>query len=154
MNNLDEAQQLFAKATELCDRSAPNMWQPHIMFRHAQVLKRHNFSGGRARFDELVDQARATAKSMGMVNLLTKLEKLQSDSGIKDRDQNSGLTPRELEVLQLIAQGMSNKLIASELNRSLPTIATHVRAILSKTHTANRTEAAAFASEHKFFRDN
>jgi DNA-binding NarL/FixJ family response regulator len=54
--------------------------------------------------------------------------------------------------LQLIAQGMSNKLIASELNRSLPTIATHVRAILSKTHTANRTEAAAFASEHKLFR--
>jgi class 3 adenylate cyclase/DNA-binding NarL/FixJ family response regulator len=154
MNNLDEAQQLFAKATELCDRSAPNMWQAHIMFRHAQVLKRHNFSGGRARFDELVNQARTTANSMGMVNLLTKLERLESDSVIKNGDQDSGLTPRELEVLQLIAQGKSNKLIAAELSRSLPTIATHVRAILNKTHTANRTEAAAFAADHDLFRVN
>jgi predicted ATPase/DNA-binding NarL/FixJ family response regulator len=152
MNNLDEAQQLFTKATELCEKSAPNMWQAHIMFRHAQVLKRHNFSGGRARFDELVDQAQTTAKSMGMVNLLTKLERLESDSVIDNGDQDSGLTPRELEVLQLIAKGKSNKLIASELNRSLATIATHVRAILSKTHTANRTEAAAFASDNDLFR--
>jgi DNA-binding NarL/FixJ family response regulator len=152
MNNLDEAQQLFAKATELCDRCAPNMWQAHIKFRHAQVLKRHNFSGGRARFDELINQALATAKSMGMVNLLTKLERLESDSVIENGDQDSGLTPRELEVLQLIAKGKSNKLIASELNRSLATIATHVRAILSKTHTANRTEAAAFASDNDLFR--
>jgi len=151
MNNLDEAQQLFAKATELCEKSAPNMWQGHILFRHAQVLKRHNFSGGRARFDELVGQAQTTAKFMGMVNLLTKLEKLQSDCVVENGSQNSDLTPRELEVLQLIAQGKSNKLIASELNRSLATIATHVRAILNKTHTANRTEAAAFAFDHKLF---
>jgi hypothetical protein len=53
-----------------------------------------------------------------------------------------------------IAQGKSNKLIASELNRSLTTVATHVRAILNKTHTANRTEAAAFAAEHKLFQAN
>jgi DNA-binding CsgD family transcriptional regulator/KaiC/GvpD/RAD55 family RecA-like ATPase len=154
MNNLVEAQQLFAKATELCEKSAPNMWQPHIMFRHAQVLKRHNFSGGRARFDELIDQARTTAKFMGMVNLLTKLEKLEGDSTTKNGGKDGGLTPRELEVLQLIALGKSNKLIAAELNRSLPTIATHVRAILSKTHTANRTEAAAFAADHDLFRVN
>ena len=151
MNNLDEAEQLFAKATQLCDRSAPNMWQAHIMFRHAQVLKRHNFSGGRARFDELVGQAQSTAKFMGMVNLLTKLEKLKSDCVVENGNQENDLTPRELEVLQLIALGKSNKLIASELNRSLATIATHVRAILNKTHTANRTEAAAFAFDHKLF---
>jgi DNA-binding CsgD family transcriptional regulator len=144
-------QQLFAKATELCDKSAPNMWQAHIMFRHAQVFKRHNSSGGRARFAELVDQAQTTAKFMGMASLLTKLEKLEGDGTTKNGDQDSDLTPRELEVLQLIAQGKSNKLIASELNRSLATIATHVRAILNKTHTANRTEAAAFAFDHKLF---
>ena len=122
------------------------------MFRHAQVLKRHNFSGGRARFDELVGQAQSTAKFMGMVNLLTKLEKLKSDCVVENGNQENDLTPRELEVLQLIALGKSNKLIASELNRSLATIATHVRAILNKTHTANRTEAAAFAFDHKLFK--
>jgi class 3 adenylate cyclase/DNA-binding CsgD family transcriptional regulator/tetratricopeptide (TPR) repeat protein len=154
MNNLDEAQKLFGKAAELCEQSAPNMWQAHIMYRHAQVLKRHNFSGGRTKFDELVAEARATAQAMGMVNLLAKLEKLETDSGLENADPDGGLTPRELEVLQLIAQGKSNKLIASELNRSLATVATHVRAILNKTHTANRTEAAAFAAENKLFRVN
>jgi DNA-binding NarL/FixJ family response regulator len=149
MNHLDEAQQLFAKATALCEKSAPNMWQAHIQYRHAQVLKRHNFSGGRSIFDELVKQARATAQTMGMVNLLAKLEKLEGDSTLKHADLGSVLTRRELEVLQLIAQGKSNKHIASDLNRSLATVATHVRAILNKTHTANRTEAAAFAAEHK-----
>jgi class 3 adenylate cyclase/DNA-binding CsgD family transcriptional regulator len=151
MNHLDEAQELFGKATALCEQSAPNMWQPHIKFRHAQVLKRHNFSGGRSKFNELIEQARATAQSMGMVNLLAKLAKLEADNGLENADLDGGLTPKELEVLQMIAQGKSNKLIASELNRSLATVATHVRAILNKTHTANRTEAAAFAAEHKLF---
>jgi DNA-binding CsgD family transcriptional regulator len=140
MNNLDEAQKLFAKATALTEKSAPNMWQ--------------NFSGGRAKFDELVAQARATAQAMGMVNLLAKLERLEAGNGPENADSDGGLTRRELEVLQLIAQGKSNKLIASELNRSLATVATHVRAILNKTHTANRTEAAAFAAENKLFRDD
>jgi len=89
-----------------------------------------------------------------MVNLLVKLEKLESDSSLQNRDQSNGLTRRELEVLQLIVQGKSNKHIASDLNRSLATVATHVRSILSKTHTANRTEAAAFAAEHKLFQAN
>ena len=43
MNRLDEAEQLFDKATALCERSAPNIWQAHVKYRHAQVLKRHNF---------------------------------------------------------------------------------------------------------------
>ena len=154
MNNLDEAQKLFAKATALTEKSAPNMWQAHIMFRHAQVLKRHNFSGGRPKFDELVAQARAIAQAMGMVNLLAKLAKLEADNELENTDLEGGLTPRELEVLQMIALGKSNKLIAAELNRSLATVATHVRAILNKTHTANRTEAAAFAAEHKLFQAN
>lgn len=151
MNNLDEAQQLFARATKLCEKSAPNMWQAHIKYRHAQVLKRHNFSGGRSRFDELVDQARALANSMGMIDLLAKLGALEDDSALENGGQDCDLTPRELEILQLIAQGKSNKHIAADLSRSLATVATHVRAILNKTHTANRTEAAAFAAEHKLF---
>lgn len=154
LNHLSEAEQLFRKATALCEKSAPNMWQAHIKYRHAQVSKRHNFSGGKCIFEELVREARESAQNMGMVNLLVKLEKLESDSSLQNRDQSNGLTRRELEVLQLIVQGKSNKHIASDLNRSLATVATHVRSILSKTHTANRTEAAAFAAEHKLFQVN
>jgi two-component system nitrate/nitrite response regulator NarP len=67
---------------------------------------------------------------------------LETDISTDPTVRLNGLTPRELEVLNLIAQEKSNKVIAAELSRSLATVATHVRAILNKTHTANRTEAA------------
>ncbi len=148
MNHFDEAETLFNKAMALCEKSAPNMWQAHIQYRHAQVLKRHHHSGGKSGFEELIGGARKSARSLDMVNLLAKLDQLERADSLANQKQSVGLTRRELQVLQLIAQGKSNKHIASELNRSLATVATHVRSILSKTHTANRTEAAAFATEH------
>jgi DNA-binding NarL/FixJ family response regulator len=58
------------------------------------------------------------------------------------------LSPREVEVLRLIAAGKSNRDIADALFISLNTVATHVRNILTKTGCANRTEAAAYALRH------
>src|SRR6185295_6911230 len=55
------------------------------------------------------------------------------------------LTERELEVLQLIAQGCSNKEIAMKLSVSELTVRTHVSNILSKLHLASRTQAALYA---------
>ncbi len=57
------------------------------------------------------------------------------------------LTQREGEVLGYLAQGMSNREIANELSVSVRTVSTHVRNILGKTHSANRTQAALFALE-------
>jgi pimeloyl-ACP methyl ester carboxylesterase/DNA-binding CsgD family transcriptional regulator len=56
-----------------------------------------------------------------------------------------GLTPREIEVLRLIANGKSNQDIATELVISFNTVTNHVKNILGKTGCANRTEAAAYA---------
>jgi NarL family two-component system response regulator LiaR len=55
------------------------------------------------------------------------------------------LTPRELEVLRLIALGMGNSEIAAELVLSEPTVRNYVSSILRKLHLANRTQAALFA---------
>jgi pimeloyl-ACP methyl ester carboxylesterase/DNA-binding CsgD family transcriptional regulator len=55
------------------------------------------------------------------------------------------LTPREIEVLRLIAEGRSNQEIAQQLVISINTVTNHVKNILGKTGTANRTEAAGFA---------
>jgi NarL family two-component system response regulator LiaR len=58
------------------------------------------------------------------------------------------LTPRELEVLRLIAQGMSNREIAQALTISEKTVKTHVSNILGKLHLADRTQAAIYAHRH------
>jgi NarL family two-component system response regulator LiaR len=55
------------------------------------------------------------------------------------------LTPREMDVLGLVAKGMSNQAIADELVISAQTVRTHVSNILSKLHLANRTQAALYA---------
>lgn len=55
------------------------------------------------------------------------------------------LTPREVEVLQLIAQGLGNQDIADKLVISEPTVRSHVSNILSKLHLASRTQAALYA---------
>jgi NarL family two-component system response regulator LiaR len=55
------------------------------------------------------------------------------------------LTEREMQVLRLVAQGLSNPEIAKELVISERTVRTHVSNILGKLHLANRTQAALFA---------
>ena len=58
------------------------------------------------------------------------------------------LTERELEVLQLITRGLSNKDIAQDLHISLKTVKSHVSSILSKLGLSSRLQAALFALRH------
>jgi DNA-binding NarL/FixJ family response regulator len=55
------------------------------------------------------------------------------------------LTPRELEVLMLIAQGLSNKEIAGELSISEKTVKNHINNIFSKLHLYDRSQAMLYA---------
>ena len=55
------------------------------------------------------------------------------------------LSEREIDVIKLIAVGMSNASIASTLNISLPTVKTHVQHILQKLNVSDRTQAALWA---------
>jgi NarL family two-component system response regulator LiaR len=59
------------------------------------------------------------------------------------------LTERELEVLNLVAQGQSNQQIADTLVISLATVKAHISNILSKFQVSSRSEAIAFAIKHK-----
>jgi DNA-binding NarL/FixJ family response regulator len=58
------------------------------------------------------------------------------------------LTPREREVLALLARGLTNRQLADALFVSEKTVKTHVSSILSKLHLADRTQAALFAVRH------
>src|SRR6476620_6928436 len=59
-----------------------------------------------------------------------------------------GLTPRELEVLVLLAQGKTNRVIAQELFISEKTVASHVSHIFTKLTVTSRSAATAYAYDH------
>jgi DNA-binding NarL/FixJ family response regulator len=61
--------------------------------------------------------------------------------GTGERDELDPLTPRELEVLDLLAEGLSNKRIAQRLRISDQTVKFHVAAICGKLGAVNRTDA-------------
>ena len=68
----------------------------------------------------------------------------KNDSNVYD-----SLTTREQEILQLIAKGMSNKLIARELNISDGTVKVHVKHLLKKMNLRSRVEAAVWVVNQK-----
>ncbi|OOL81179.1 DNA-binding response regulator [Dolosigranulum pigrum] len=63
------------------------------------------------------------------------------------------LTNRETEILQLIAQGLSNQEIADECFITLKTVKTHVSNILSKLDVSDRTQATIYAFKHNLVDD-
>jgi two-component system, NarL family, response regulator LiaR len=63
----------------------------------------------------------------------------------KREPKGAALTNREVEALKLIARGLSNESIATELSIDLGTVRYHVSNILSKLHLENRTQAALYA---------
>jgi DNA-binding CsgD family transcriptional regulator len=80
-------------------------------------------------------------------HIATQIARLQQ-SGATPRSAH-GLTPRELQVVRLVAAGKSNREIASALAISENTVARHVQNILGKLRVSSRTAATAFAFEHE-----
>jgi two-component system NarL family response regulator len=81
--------------------------------------------------------------------LLAEFSSLSKKAEAKQAVPTPRLTVRELEVLRLVAQGMSNKEIATELYISENTVKNHVRNILEKLHLHSRMEAVVYAVREK-----
>jgi DNA-binding NarL/FixJ family response regulator len=74
--------------------------------------------------------------------IATRVVEEVAQGAVSARDD---LTPRELDVLSLIARGRSNKVIARELGVAEKTVKTHVSHILAKLGVSDRTQAALYA---------
>ena len=75
---------------------------------------------------------------------------VRGDEPGKNESAMDQLTPREQEILCLLAEGQSNKVIARNLGISDGTVKLHVKAILRKLNVHSRVEAAVIAVEQKF----
>jgi DNA-binding CsgD family transcriptional regulator len=94
---------------------------------------------------DAAERARAIAEPIGQQRVLRALSGLTAHAAGPRPGTDSGLTERELEVLRLVCQGATNREIAQRLVISENTAANHVRSILTKTGSANRTRAAMLA---------
>jgi DNA-binding NarL/FixJ family response regulator len=69
-------------------------------------------------------------------------------AGVADTQLPDGLTPREVEVLKLIAAGLSNAEIAATLVVSDATVKTHINHVFAKTGARDRAQAVRYAYQH------
>jgi two-component system nitrate/nitrite response regulator NarL len=101
--------------------------------------------------DELVGALRDIENGKNVVaqDLTDALARMvQGEASVADEEGPfSELTPREMEILCLLAEGQSNKLIARNLGISDGTVKLHVKAILRKLGIHSRVEAAVIAVE-------
>ena len=82
-------------------------------------------------------------------NLLHALRELMAKAAAIPEKKTYGLTPRELEVVNSIVEGCSNKDIAKEFTISEETVKRHLSNIFDKTGVSTRLELALFAIAHK-----
>ena len=112
-----------------------------------------------ARFVKIARSSGANAylsKSQSMQEIISSVIFALSNPGsftsklTIDRPREFDLTPREVEVLYLLAEGASNVDISSKLYISVSTVKTHISSLMRKLQCSNRTAAAKIARENGF----
>ena len=101
-----------------------------------------------ATIDEIVEGVRAASRGEAMISprIASRLvHRLREPETVEARLTGGDLTPRELEVLELLARGLDNSEIAGVLYLSQHTVKNHVSSILIKLQVENRVQAAVRA---------
>lgn len=137
----------FEGALERNRAMGASTWVAHTAYEYARLLLSRG-RGGRDRVQALLGEAASLAERIGMEGLLGKIRSLGVAAAPDGGGLPSGLSPREAQILDLVAKGLSNREIGAALTISEHTAANHVRHILRKTDCANRTEAASYAHRH------
>jgi two-component system, NarL family, response regulator DevR len=99
------------------------------------------------RGSELVDDVRKVAHGHSLIDAATLQRALGLLRGDHDRDGIATLTPQERRILDLIAEGMTNRQIGERLYLAEKTVKNYVSSILAKLGLERRTQAAVLASK-------
>jgi DNA-binding CsgD family transcriptional regulator len=154
MSNWEDAERHFQGAIAMDARTGSRIWLAHSYHEYAKMLLARSQPGDLAKAKPLLNQALDISREVGMGVLEEHVLALRNQADTRAGERllahpyPNDLTEREVEVMQLIAQGKSNREIADSLFITTNTVANHVKNILSKTGSANRTEAATYAMRH------
>jgi ATP/maltotriose-dependent transcriptional regulator MalT len=147
----DEAIEWFAKAREVLEEQGARPLRAIVDYDEALMYVRRGRRGDRGRAAPLVEAALSQFRNIGMTGWIRRGEELQR--GIEEKSMGvaihpDGLTPREVDVLRLIARGRTNSEIASDLTLSVRTVGRHVTNLYNKIDVRNRAEAVDYAHRH------
>lgn len=152
MGRPDSAAAHFERGIAFDTHSGGRPMAAHGHYAYAHLLSKRKQGTDLQQALEHVQQALEVATELKMQALMQRAQKLQADlldgPAGTSKQYPDGLSAREVEVLCLVAEGMTNQEIADKLFRSVNTVANHVRNILGKIGAANRTEAATYAARH------
>jgi DNA-binding CsgD family transcriptional regulator/tetratricopeptide (TPR) repeat protein len=141
----ERAELHFERALELNRGMGALTWVAHTAYEYARLLLARG-PGDRDRVAALLGEGATLAGQIGMPALLGRIRALgpaAPTAALPD-----GLSSREVQILGLVARGLSNREIGTKLFISEHTAANHIRSILRKSGCANRTEAASYAHRH------
>jgi DNA-binding CsgD family transcriptional regulator len=154
-----------AEAARLSGTATPELWRSAVEafgFGHVYEEARSRWrlaeallaAGDRAAAAEEAKAAHEVAVRLGAVPLQNAVEGLVRRGrlhvavrGVRTAEVSAVLTPREVEVLALLAQGRTNRQVGAELYISEKTASVHVSNILAKLRANGRTEAVAIAAQ-------
>ncbi|ENU1228486.1 MULTISPECIES: two-component system response regulator NarL [Providencia] len=91
----------------------------------------------------------ASGKLVVSPTLASVLAESLRDNTTQDDNNIASLTPREADILELISQGLSNKMIARKLDIAESTVKVHVKHLLKKLNLKSRVEAAVWVLQQK-----
>jgi DNA-binding CsgD family transcriptional regulator len=142
LNDWDRSEQHFETAMEQNRRMDTSTWLAHTAYQYARLLlARSNPEPQRAA--ELLSTASRIARQNGLKSLQRLIDAL--DIPVVSTGPPDQLSPREVQILGLVARGLTNREIGASVFISEHTVAKHVSNILAKTGCSNRTDAATYA---------
>lgn len=151
LEDLPEASTYFMRARTILETSGQKLLRAIVDYDEALALL-YTHSTDHARIRLLLDGALEQFRTLGMQAWQKRTLEQQAQLALRRRPAPSraqvypdGLTAREVEVLRLLAEGKTNKKIATALVVSVPTVQRHIANIYGKIGARGRADATAYA---------